>query len=59
MHIDCRNLVVSIGSIIIYSFVSIAAGGIEAGFVLAIAHIAAAFRLLNRTQDMKELIDTL
>ena len=48
VHIDCRNLMVVIGCVIINSLVGVTAGGINGNLILFFAHIAAASLLVNR-----------
>lgn len=57
VHIHCGDLVIFIGSIIVNSLVSIAAGGVNGNFILALGYLTAASLLFYRAQDMEKLAD--
>ena len=51
VHIHCGDLVIFIGSIIVNSLVSIAAGGVNGNFILALGYLTAASLLFYRSQE--------
>ena len=55
--LHCGDLVIFIGSIIVNSLVSIAAGGVNGNFILALGYLTAASLLFYRSQDMEKLAD--
>ena len=59
VHIHSGNLAVLISRVIIDSFVHIAAGAVYRNLVLTFTQADTALLLRHRTQDMKELTDTL
>ena len=55
MQIDGRNPTVLVRAVIVDSFVSIAAGGIEGDLAEAVVHDHAATRVLDGSEEVEEL----
>ena len=59
VHVDCGNLVILIGGVVIDSLARIAAGGVERDFVMSLTDLTAAALLIDGAENMEELADAL
>ena len=59
MHVDCGDLVILIGGVVIDSLARIAAGGVERDFVMSLTDLTAAALLIDGAENMEELADAL
>ena len=55
MHIDCTDLMVFIGCIIIDPLCDITAGCIKRNFIFSVGYLAASALLIHGTENVKEL----